>query len=157
MQVGAIGGMSYFTPYIYNTNNVNRASMNKISAIGDDVAAAKTDFSELTQETTNPLKRGESLDFAGILGMQMQMSRMNAARFIKEPEEVVEASQAAGVKEDEAVAAVGSSASKVAEAVNVPVTNAIEAVEPQEQSAQTTNPYDFARAMAAYQPFEMYA
>lgn len=139
MQVGAVGGMSYFTPYIYNTNFINRASMNKIAAVGDDVTAAKTDFSALTQETTNPLKRGESLDFAGILDMQMQMSRLNADRLMKSPEEVVEATQAAGIAENEVA--------QTAEAVS--------AVETSEGAAQSSMS-DFARDMVAYQPFEAY-
>ena len=139
MQVGAVGGMSYFTPYIYNTNFINRASMNKIAAVGDDVTAAKTDFSALTQETINPLKRGESLDFAGILDMQMQMSRLNADRLMKNPEEVVEATQAAGIAENEVA--------QTAEAIS--------AVETSEGAAQSSMS-DFARDMVAYQPFEAY-
>ncbi|MCR5590604.1 MAG: hypothetical protein K6F73_03660 [Lachnospiraceae bacterium] len=80
MQVGAIS-MAAPMPYIYNTNTVNRASMNKIKPIEDDLLASKTDFSELTeQENTNPLAIGETKDFAGILDMQMEMGRQNAAR-----------------------------------------------------------------------------
>lgn len=93
MQIGSVG----FRPYIYNTNTVSPSSMNKISAIGKDALASKTDVSALTSdeakksETTNPLKRGESLDFAGILQMQMQMSRMNADRLIKPQDEQAQA------------------------------------------------------------------
>lgn len=93
MQIGAVS----LRPYIYNTNAVSAKSMNKISAIGDDALASKTDISALTSEdakkaeTTNPLKRGESLDFAGILSMQMQMSRLNESRILKPAEETVEA------------------------------------------------------------------
>lgn len=67
-------------PYVYNTNTVNRASMDKIKPIEDDVLASKTDFSDLTQENTNPLAIGETKDFAGILEMQLQMGAQNAAR-----------------------------------------------------------------------------
>ena len=68
-------------PYVYNTNTVNRASMNKINPIEDDLLEAKTDFSGLTQEeNTNPLAIGETKDFASILDMQMQMGAQNAAR-----------------------------------------------------------------------------
>lgn len=82
MRIGAVGGYSY-NPYIYNTNSVSSASMNKIQGIGDDLLKSKTDFSALTeQETTNPLRKGESLDFMGILDMQLQMSRMNEARLM---------------------------------------------------------------------------
>lgn len=85
MRVGAIGGYAY-TPYIYNTNTVSSASLGKVQGIGNDLLNSKTDFSALTeQENINPLKKGESLDFAGIIGMQFQMSRMNEARVMKEP------------------------------------------------------------------------
>jgi len=93
MQIGSVG----FRPYIYNTNTVSPSSMNKIAAIGKDALASKTDVSALTSdeakksETTNPLKRGESLDFAGIIQMQMQMSRMNADRLMKPQDEQAQA------------------------------------------------------------------
>ncbi|MCR4655863.1 MAG: hypothetical protein K5770_06500 [Lachnospiraceae bacterium] len=89
MQVGAVGS-SYFQPYVYNTNSLDRASMNKVKGIGDDLLTSKTDFSALTdeqQQNVNPLKRGETADFAGIMDMQMQMSRMNAARVLKPMED----------------------------------------------------------------------
>ncbi|MBR6159209.1 MAG: hypothetical protein IKQ40_02815 [Lachnospiraceae bacterium] len=79
MQVGAVS-MAMPTPYIYNTNTVNRASMNKIDPIEDDVLASKTDFSDLAQENTNPLAIGQTKDFAGILEMQLSMGAQNAAR-----------------------------------------------------------------------------
>ncbi len=68
-------------PHIYNTNNVNRASMNKIAPIEDDLLESKTDFSGLVSgENTNPLAVGETKDFATVLDMQMQSSALNAAR-----------------------------------------------------------------------------
>ena len=68
-------------PYVYNTNTVNRASMNRIDKIGDDVLESKTDFSGLTEaENINPLAPGQTKDFATVLDMQMQMGAMNAAR-----------------------------------------------------------------------------
>lgn len=80
MQVGAVS-MAMPMPYIYNTNTVNRASMNKVDKIEDDLLEAKTDFSGLTkEENINPLAQGETKDFAGILSMQMQEGAMNAAR-----------------------------------------------------------------------------
>lgn len=79
MQVGAVS-MAMPMPYVYNTNTVNRASMNKIAPIEDDLLEAKTDFSGLTEENTNPLAVGQTKDFAGILEMQMQMGAQNAAR-----------------------------------------------------------------------------
>ena len=80
MQVGAVS-MAMPMPYVYNTNRVDRASMNKIEPIEDDVLASKTDFSDLVDdENVNPLAMGQSKDFAGILDMQMQMSALNASR-----------------------------------------------------------------------------
>ena len=49
MQVGSVG-TSYFQPYVYNTNSLSRASLNKVQGIGDDLLTSKTDFSALTDE-----------------------------------------------------------------------------------------------------------
>ena len=78
MRIGAVGA----SPYIYNTNNVSSASLNKISAIGSDTTSGKTDFSGLTStgQNENPLKPGQTKNLADILGMQMQMGMMNASR-----------------------------------------------------------------------------
>lgn len=78
MQISGIG----FQPYIYNTNAVSSASMNKISSIGSDVSSQKTDFSPLSESSSNenPLKMGESKNFMDILSSQMSMSQMNATR-----------------------------------------------------------------------------
>jgi len=156
MTIGAIGA-STFTPYIYNTNAVSRASMNKISGIDDDVTSSKTDFSALTQETTNPLKRGESLDFAGILGMQMQMSKMNASRFMMEPKKSEEVTQAAGITEDENVTAISDNVSKVSQNSQATAPEALTAVEETKEQQQTASVFDFAKAMAAYQPIDLFA
>lgn len=81
MQIGALS----FKPYIYNTNMLSRNSLSRISGIGDDLQAGKTDFSALTDESLNenPLRRGETLNFVDILGMQMQAGRLNASRIMK--------------------------------------------------------------------------
>lgn len=92
MTIGAIGAYSY-QPYVYNTNNVNAASMNKLSKISDDVLDKKIDYSELTEEESqniNPLRRGQTLDFQSMLEMQMQRGQNNAARImrpVQEPQE----------------------------------------------------------------------
>lgn len=88
MNIGAIS----FQPYIYNTNYLSRASLNKVNAISDDLVSAKTDYSGLVEEQSNqnPLRRGETLDFAGILQQQLQMGRANAARLIKPAQEMKE-------------------------------------------------------------------
>lgn len=96
MQIGAVS----FQPYVYNTNAISSKSLNKISAISDDALDSKTDISALTSlgkennEVTNPLKRGETLDFAGILEQQLSMSRMNAARIMTDSKTQQDASQA---------------------------------------------------------------
>ncbi len=78
MRIGAVGA----GPYVYNTNAVSSASLSKIKGIGSDTTASRSDFSELTAavENENPLKLGETKNFADIMQMQMQMGRMNASR-----------------------------------------------------------------------------
>lgn len=79
MGIGAISG---FRPYIYNTNSVSGSSLNRISAIDNDVSgshinpASSSDY--YNQETVNALERGETSDFAGVLAMQMHMGMHNA-------------------------------------------------------------------------------
>lgn len=93
MQIGAVG----FSPFVYNTNAVSSASMNKVSSIGKDALASKTDFSGLTLqgENQNPLKKGQTANWADVLSMQMEMSQRNAARIMKPAEDATEtASQA---------------------------------------------------------------
>ena len=79
MQVGAVS-MAMPMPYVYNTNRVDAASMNKIKPIEDDLLEAKTDFSDLAKENINPLAPGETKNFADVLDMQMQSGMQNAAR-----------------------------------------------------------------------------
>ncbi|MBE5881597.1 MAG: hypothetical protein E7289_04775 [Lachnospiraceae bacterium] len=81
MGIGAISG---FQPYVYNTNSVSGSSLNRISAVDNDVTSshikpAKT--SDYSGETINPLERGETADFAGVLAMQMQMGMNHADMF----------------------------------------------------------------------------
>jgi hypothetical protein len=86
MQIGALS----YQPYIYNTNTISRSSLNKISAISDDLLSSKTDFSGLTEESAvnvNPLRKGETSNFMDVLQMQFQMGQQNAARLIKPVED----------------------------------------------------------------------
>lgn len=93
MTIGAIS----FQPYVYNVNAISPASMNRLSRISDDVLDKKTDYSGLTEaENENPLRRGQTLDFQGMLEMQMQRGRSNAARVMKPQEE-----ETAGMQETE--------------------------------------------------------
>ncbi len=107
MTIGALGAYG-FLPYVYNTNAVSAASMNKLSKISDDVLDKKVDYSELADESknVNPLKKGQTLDFQSMLQMQMQRGQNNAARIMKpaqeslkteeEPSQVSETEQASG-------------------------------------------------------------
>ncbi len=95
MKIGAIGAYG-FQPYVYNVNTVSAASMNKLSGISDDVLDKKIDYSELVEETQNenPLKKGQTLDFQGMLERQMQKGRLNAAKVMKPAEETQAAEMA---------------------------------------------------------------
>ena len=147
MRVGAVGGYS-FSPYIYNTNSVSSASLGKVQGIGNDLLSSKTDFSALTQEENiNPLRKGESLDFAGIIGMQLQMSRMNEARVMKDTTVDESANLAAGVKD----------ATENNKPESVSPISSLTAVEEPESVQAGANAYDYAKAMAAYQPIDLFA
>lgn len=80
MTIGAIS----FQPYVYNVNSISSASMNRLSKISDDVLDKKIDYSELAgAENENPLKKGQTLDFQGMLEMQMQRGRYNASKIMR--------------------------------------------------------------------------
>lgn len=84
MQIGAIGAMS-FQPYIYNTNSLSRASMNKIEALPEDGARKRIDYTGLVSDegkNTNPLERGKSANFADIISSQMAMSSYHQANLM---------------------------------------------------------------------------
>lgn len=88
MTIGALSAYGA-QPYVYNTNTVSSASMNKLSKISDNVLDKKIDYSELTDESknVNPLKKGQTLDFQSMLAMQMQRGQNNAARIMKPVQE----------------------------------------------------------------------
>lgn len=81
MRIGAVA----YQPYVYNTNTVSAASLNRIGAIPNDATAGRTDFEDLTkeEENVNPLKRGQSANFMDILSSQMAMSRTRSAMMLK--------------------------------------------------------------------------
>lgn len=92
MTIGAIS----FQPYVYTVNSISPASMNRLSRISDDVLDKKIDYSELAEaKNENPLKKGQTLDFQGMLEMQMNRGRSNASRIMKsageEAQETVQA------------------------------------------------------------------
>jgi len=105
MQVGAISSQ----PFIYNTNQVNAASMNKVRPIPSDVTAERTDYSGLADKNanTNKLRPGETADFAAIVEEQMSRAERVVDRVMKAdekpaPEEKppVEATKTEAPKED---------------------------------------------------------
>lgn len=71
-----------YSPYIYNTNAVSRQSMNKISAISDDMTKSKVDYSNLVSEESNinPLKKGQSKNFVDIIASQMSLGSFQRDR-----------------------------------------------------------------------------
>lgn len=74
-----------YQPYVYNTNTVSSASLNRIGAIPNDATAGRTEFEDLSkeQENVNPLRKGESANFMDILSSQMAMSRTKSAMLLK--------------------------------------------------------------------------
>lgn len=95
MRIGAVGFRTY-QPYIYNTNTVSRNSLSKVKPIGDDLLNAGTDFSGMAdeeQQNLNPLRRGQTVNFADVIAMQMQMGRMNADKIMKPAEKTAAAAE----------------------------------------------------------------
>lgn len=119
MTIGALGAYG-FQPYVYNTNSVSSASMNKLSRISDDVLDKKIDYSELADESknVNPLKKGQTLDFQSMLQMQMQRGQNNAARIMKPAEETQETEEKMAQASEAAVAQFDQAAAQAAEVVS---------------------------------------
>ena len=81
MGIGAISSIGV-SGYIYNPNQVTSKSLDKIQRISDDVLDGKLDVkNEFSQENENPLKMGETKDFAAVLEQQMY-SGMNKAAML---------------------------------------------------------------------------
>lgn len=95
-----IGGLSSVYPtYVYNPATVSSKSMNKLSRISDDVLDKKVDYSgvEAKKENENPLKKGQTIDFEGMLAKQMQEGRSRAAKVMPEGLKPVENREEANV------------------------------------------------------------
>lgn len=107
-----------FQPYVYHVNAISPASMNRLSKISDDVLDQKTDFSGLV-ENENPLQKGQTLNFADMLQMQMQRGRSAAARVMKPAEEAQEQTNAAVQDRENAADAVQFEKETVENAQNV--------------------------------------
>ena len=95
MGIGGVGsayGMGGIYPsYVYNPNTVSANSMDKLSRISDDVLDKKTEYNNSdVEENQNPLKKGQTIDFEGIVAKQMQQGQNRAARIMSKgltPEE----------------------------------------------------------------------
>ncbi len=80
MRIGSVYP-NYFPTYVYNTNQISARSLNRIRPIPNDALESKIGYHHSeSSENTNPLRPGESRDFAGIAASQMALGRMNAAR-----------------------------------------------------------------------------
>lgn len=92
MRIGGIGNV--YPTYVYNPNTVSSMSMNKLSRISDDVLDKKVDYTEsaAAEENQNPLRKGETLDFEGLVAKQMQQGQNRAVRVMtnRTPEEAPE-------------------------------------------------------------------
>ena len=132
MTIGALGAYG-LQPYVYNTNTVSSASMNKLSKISDDVLDKKIDYNELTDESKNinPLKKGQTLDFQSMLEMQMQRGQNNAARIMRpaagtqaDAEETAQASNTNVMRFDQASARAQETTANASTADNANADNA---------------------------------
>ncbi len=90
--VGAVGSLAY-DPYIYNTRQVSSASLNRIGRISDDATDGGVDFSAVEkveeQVNLNPLKRGETANFADVLMSQMNLSQIHQSQLLgSEPAQI---------------------------------------------------------------------
>lgn len=82
MGIGALGAVGTYQPYIYNTNTINRNSLNAIDKVDNNVSKSHIEkkVSPYAEETVNPLALGETENFEDILNSQMQMAKNNADR-----------------------------------------------------------------------------
>ena len=79
----AYGAGSIYPSYVYNPNTVSANSMDKLSRISDDVLDKKTEYNNSdVEENQNPLKKGQTIDFEGIVAKQMQQGQNRAARIM---------------------------------------------------------------------------
>lgn len=145
-----IGGLSSVYPtYVYNPVTVSSKSMNKLSRISDNVLDKKVDYSgvEAKKENENPLKKGQTIDFEGMLAKQMQEGRSRAAKVMPEGLTPVENKEEMNV----AVAKTNDT-SKEAEVENV--TSAMTANAADTATADNTSGFSMMqRAIQAYEMF----
>ena len=150
MTIGALGAYS-FQPYIYNTNTVSSASMNKLSKISDDVLDKKIDYSELTDESKNinPLKKGQTLNFQSMLEMQMQRGQNNASRIMRPAEDTRTAEEETTQSSGAAVAQFGQASAQAQDTVTS--TNTANAANTNSDNSNIS--YQMQQALNAYGMF----
>lgn len=130
MMIGALSAYGA-QPYVYNTNIVSSASMNKLSRISDDVLDKKIDYSELADESKNinPLRKGQTLDFQGMLQMQMQRGQNNAARVMRPAVETTAEEEETAQTSDAVVAQFGTASAQGVAAGGVKEADSVNMVE----------------------------
>ena len=150
MRIGGIGNI--YPNFVYNTNAVSANSLNKLSKISDNVLDKKVDYETNTEENQNPLRKGETKDFQGILAKQMQEGQNRAAAILpfglapseetKDASQMTESGAGQGTKEAENT--------ETAKSENI-----VSISENQDQSKQEQNmiSYQMQRAMQAYEMF----
>lgn len=152
---GSVNALS-FRPYVYNTNSVSAASMNKLSRISDDVLDKKIDYSELTDESLNenPLKKGQTLNFQDMLDMQMRRGQNNAARIMR-PMGTVQGAEEEEVPAQTAAGADTDAASARFDAKEVQAEETVEAAGADEASGAGSDniSYQMQQALRAYEMF----
>lgn len=146
-----IGGLSSVYPtYVYNPSVVSSKSMNKLSRISDDVLDKKVDYSgvEAKEENQNPLKKGQTIDFEGMLAKQMQQGRNRAAKVMPEGLTPVE-----NKEENKAVESKTNNAAVNAETDNTAVAAANNETDAASGNASNSNFSQMQRAIQAYEMF----
>ncbi len=141
MRIGGIGNV--YPTYVYNPNAVTSMSMNKLSRISDDVLDKKVDYSQTAaQENQNPLKKGQTIDFEGVLAKQMQEGQNRAAKIMPNGlEPAKNQDKAAEVKKSELTAKSAAENTKV----NLDAENT--------ESGNNANVTQMQRAIQAYEMF----
>lgn len=141
MRIGGIGNV--YPTYVYNPNTVSSKSMDKLSRISDNVLDKKVDYSETaTQENQNPLKKGQTIDFEGVLAKQMQQAKNRAAKVMPDGLKPVE-----NQEKTEEVKAQELNAKAAAENVNV---------NPDAENAASGNNSNVTQMQRAIQAYEMF-
>ena len=155
MGIGGIGSAygagSIYPSYVYNPNTVSAKSMDKLSKISDDVLDKKVDYSETTaEENQNPLKKGQTIDFEGIVAKQMQQGQNRAAKLMPKglaPEEENADAKVVQMPARQEETAKAEKAAKMEDAANTNAENGNNA------SSMQTPSMQMERAIQAYEMF----